>query len=228
MGEQAIEMGTRDKAFVNVDDERHAELEVFKIGKLEKAFEKIYVEKHAELERINKKELFSITALGASMAVGVTGGVTIRNKEKTVTKWINSATVTAAGIGALPLPGADIIPLTTLQVGLAMKIASIYGIKTTKNDIMTLVASTITGTVGKQVMRWAITALKAAGWLPGAQFVEVAVSAIAATVAASITYGFGWACNAYFKSGEAMDSEELGDIFKHYSDQYRKKANDKI
>ena len=209
----------RDKAFVNEDDKKHAELEVLEIGKLEKAFEKVYVEKHDELERINKKELFSIPSLGASIAVGAIGGVTIRNKERTVTKWINSATVAAAGIGALPLPGADIIPLTTLQVGLAMKIASIYGIKTSKSDVMTLVASTITGTVGKQAMRWAITALKAAGWLPGGQLLEVTVSAIASTVAASITYGFGWACNAYCKSGEAMDSEELGDIFKHYSDQ---------
>jgi len=124
-----------------------------------------------------------------------------KHKEKSVKNWINGAAVTAAGIGAIPIPGADIIPLTTLQVGLAMKIAFIYDIKPSKNDVMKLVASTVTGSIGKNIARWAITALKAAGWIPGAQLLEVAISAIAASVAASLTYGFGWACNSYYKSG---------------------------
>jgi len=137
-----------------------------------------------------------------------------KHKEKSVKNWINGAAVTAAGIGAIPIPGADIIPLTTLQVGLAMKIAFIYDIKPSKNDVMKLVASTVTGSIGKNIARWAITALKAAGWIPGAQLLEVAISAIAASVAASLTYGFGWACNSYYKSGMTIDLGEVGEIFK--------------
>jgi uncharacterized protein (DUF697 family) len=224
MSEEALEMPGLEKAIEKGFEEKNAEEEAFDIDRLEKAFEKSYNEKRAEFESISKKDFFSIPV--ANAFGGAISGVTIRNKEKTVTNWINSATVAAAGIGALPLPGSDIIPLTTLQVALAMKIASIYGIKPSKSDVMTLVASTVTGTVGKQVMRWAITALKAAGWLPGGQGLEIVVSAIASTVAASITYGFGWACNAYFKSGETIDSEEIADIFKHYSDEYRKKPKD--
>jgi GTP-binding protein Era len=150
-----------------------------------------------------------------------------RYKEKTVAKWINGAAVTAAGIGAIPIPGADIVPLTTLQVGLAMKIAYIYGIQPTKGDVMKLVASTVTGSAGKQLAKWAITALKAAGWIPGAQLLEVAVAGIAATVAASLTYGFGWACNAYYKSGMAMDLGEVGEIFVKSCNEYKQKFDEK-
>ena len=148
-----------------------------------------------------------------------------RYKEKTVAKWINGASITAAGIGAIPVPGSDIVALTTLQVGLAMKIAFIYDIKPTKNDVMTLVASTVTGSIGKQIVRWAITALKAAGWIPGAQLLEIAIAGIAASVAGSLTYGFGWACNAYYKSGMAMDLGDVGDIFKSSYEEYKNKTD---
>lgn len=147
-----------------------------------------------------------------------------RYKERTVAKWINGAAVAAAGIGAIPVPGSDIVPLTALQVGLAMKIAYIYEIKSSKNDIMNLVASTVTGTIGRQVVRWAVTALKAVGWIPGAEIVEVGASLIAASVAGSLTYGFGQACNAYYKSGMTMDLGQVGNIFKKYYEQYKNKA----
>lgn len=145
-----------------------------------------------------------------------------KHKEMLVKKWINGAAITAAAIGAIPIPGADIIPLTTLQVSLAMKIAFIYDIEPSKNDVMKLVASTVTGSIGKNIARWAITALKAAGWIPGAQLLEVGISSIAASVAASLTYGFGWACNAYYKSGMTIDLGEVGEIFKTKYEEHKK------
>jgi len=144
-----------------------------------------------------------------------------RYKEHTVAHWINGASVTAAGIGAIPVPGSDIIALTTLQVVLAMKIAYIYEINPSERDVMKLVGSTVTGTTGRQLVRWSITALKAAGWIPGAQLLEVTIAGIAATVAASLTYGFGWACKAYYKSGTTMELSEVGDIFKNSYTEYR-------
>jgi len=144
-----------------------------------------------------------------------------KHKEKSVKNWINGAAITAAGIGAIPVPGVDIIPLTTLQIALAMKIAFIYDIKPSKNDVMKLVASTVTGTLGKQIARWSITALKTAGWIPGAQFIEFVMMGIAATVAGSLTFGFGWACNAYYKSGMTIDMGEVGEIFKDAYDNYK-------
>ncbi len=67
-------------------------------------------------------------------------------------------------------------------------------------------------------------ALKSAGWIPGGQLLEIAVSGIAATVAASLTYGFGWACNAYYKSGMTMDLGDVGEVFKSSYEEYRNKA----
>ncbi|GAB2765554.1 GTPase [Salinimicrobium soli] len=144
-------------------------------------------------------------------------------KNKEVRNWINAASATAVGIGALPVPGSDIIPLTTLQVGLAMKIAFIYDIKPSKEDVMKLAASTVTGSIGKQIAKWAITGLKAAGWIPGAQLLEVAICGIAGAVAGSMTYGFGWACNAYYSSGMQMELNEVGKLFKEYYDMHRSK-----
>lgn len=148
----------------------------------------------------------------------------LREKEKEVAKWIKGATATAAGIGALPIPGSDIVLLTTLQVGLAMKIAFIYDIKPSKDDVMKLIASTVTGNVGKQIVRTTITLLKAAGWIPGNQLLEVTICGIAASVAASLTFGFGWACNAYYKSGMTIDLGEIKDVFENSYNEYKKKS----
>ena len=142
-------------------------------------------------------------------------------KERIVAKWIRAATTTAAGIGALPIPGSDIVPLTALQVGLAMKIAHIYGISPSEKDIMNLIASTVTGTAGRRVMRWGITALKTLGWVPGGQLGEVATCSLAAVIAGGITYSFGWACNAYYKSGMGIEMDELGKIFDQYYNEYK-------
>lgn len=138
-------------------------------------------------------------------------------KEEKVSLWINGATAAAFGIGLIPLPGADIVPLTSLQVSLALKIAYIYNCKVTKNDVMTLIGSTITGGFGKQFFRWGVQAMKGLGWL-GTPIAEGIVATFSGIVAASVTYGFGWAANAYYKSGMQMD---LGDVGAFYSQKYR-------
>lgn len=140
-------------------------------------------------------------------------------KEQSVKKLINLATAAAAAVGALPIPGADILALTGIQTTLALKIAYIYDFEPSKQDIMRIVASTVTRSIGKQIARWAITALKAAGWIPGAQLIEIATMAVASAVAASMTFAFGWACNAYYKSGMVINLDDLSKIF---DDLYKK------
>ena len=140
-------------------------------------------------------------------------------KDEQVDKWITGAAISAAGIGAIPIPGADIIPLTTLQVALGIKIAYVYECEVTKKDVMQLVAATVTGSIGRQVYRWGIQLLKAAGWI-GGPLGEGPVMLVAAGVAASVTYGFGHACKAYYKSGMTLELDAVGEIFsdmqKHY------------
>lgn len=146
-------------------------------------------------------------------------------KEEKVKNWINGATITAFGIGTIPIPGADIVPLTSLQVGLALKIAYIYNCRVSKKDVMSLLASTVTGSMGKQLYKLGIQAMKAAGWL-GGPFGTAAIAALAGSIAASITYGFGRACNAYYKSGMTMDLGEVGEIYNEMFKQYKKKKRE--
>jgi len=146
-------------------------------------------------------------------------------KESKVKVWINGATITSFGVGIIPIPGADIIPLTTIQTTLAMRIAYIYNCKVSKEDVMALIGSTITGGLGKQVFKWGVQGLKGLGWL-GGPFGAAGVSALAGTIAASISYGFGWASNAYYKSGMEMEIGELGKIYKEkYQEYYSRNKN---
>jgi GTP-binding protein Era len=144
-----------------------------------------------------------------------------RFKDAPVKNWINAAAATSFTIGLIPIPGADMIPLTALQIGLAIKIGYIHGYTVTKSDVVNLMAVTITGTVGKSLFKLAVQGLKGLGWL-GGPFLEGAIAVAAGTIAASVTYGFGWACNAYFKSGMKLNAEELGNIFKEKFEEYKK------
>lgn len=149
-------------------------------------------------------------------------------KESKVKVWINGASAASFGVGIIPIPGADVLPLTGIQTSLAFKIAYIYNCKVSKEDIMSLIGSTITSGLGKQLFKWGIQGLKAMGWL-GGPFGATAVAALAGTIAASITYGFGWVCNAYYKSGMEIELGELGEIYKaKYKEYYErnKKHND--
>lgn len=146
-------------------------------------------------------------------------------KESKVKIWINGASATSFGIGVIPIPGADVLPLTGLQTSLALKIAYIYNCKVSKEDIMSLMASTITGGIGKQLFKWGVQGLKGLGWF-GGPFGAAAIAALAGTIAASITYGFGWACNAYYKSGMEIELGELGEIYKKKYKEYYEKNKD--
>ena len=143
-------------------------------------------------------------------------------KDELVDEWITGVAISAAGVGAIPIPGIDMIPLTALQVALAIKIAYVYDEEVTKKDVMRLVGATVTGSIGRQIYRWGIQGLKAAGWL-GGPLGEGVVMAVAAGVAASVTYGFGHACKAYYKSGMTLELDGLdglGDTFRNMAKQY--------
>lgn len=144
-----------------------------------------------------------------------------RYKDKQVDNWIKGAALTAFGIGSIPIPGADMLPLTALQIGLAMKIAYVYGCKVTKKDVLQVVAATVTGGVGRQVYRWSIQGIKALGWA-GGPLGTGAVAAAAGAIAASVTYGFGHACKKYYRSGMTIEIPELEGIFSEMQKRYHK------
>lgn len=143
-----------------------------------------------------------------------------RLKETQVDIWINAATASAGVIGALPIPGSDFLPLTAVQVGLATKIAYIYNCKISKEDAMQFIAATITGRIGRNIYRAAITVMKGLGWLSGGPM-EVPVMAVASGVAASTTYAFGRAANFYYKNDMQVSLDEVNNIFSKAHNEYK-------
>lgn len=140
-----------------------------------------------------------------------------KHKEARVKLWIKGAALSAFGIGALPLPGSDIVPLTALQVGLCMRIAYIYNLQVSKGDVMKLLGSSVTGFAGKALYRNAAKLI--ADLLLGPAGM-VASSAAAGAIAAAMTWGLGFAANAYYKSGMTMDLGEISTIYQDAFNSY--------
>lgn len=138
----------------------------------------------------------------------------IRGKDQIVNEWIWRASIAAAVIGVLPIPGSDIIPLTALQIGLILKIAHVYGYDISKEKAKALLTATLAGQVGKTVFRQLIKFIP--GW----------GSAVGAITAGSFTYAIGKAMQKYFKSGMEIPIEDLSKIGIEYVKEAGKYKND--
>lgn len=150
-----------------------------------------------------------------------------RQKDKICEKWIKLACISAVGIGAIPVPGADYGPLTALQAGLIAKIAHTYDCSLSKKDTKEFIVAMFVAQAGKQVFKLILTSLKGVGWFPGGLLFGVAASALAATIAAGTTYGLGKAAQAYYKSGMQKPITEIQNIFLDSYNGYKKAKGEK-
>ncbi len=132
-----------------------------------------------------------------------------RNKEIIVKRWIKASAISAAGIGAIPIPGSDVIPLTGLQIALILKIAKTYGYKLTKESAAALLSSMATGMIGRTIFRELVKLVPGLG------------NAISASIAGAFTYGLGMAANEYFKRGMNLSLEEINKTFTKYFKVFR-------
>lgn len=118
----------------------------------------------------------------------------------------------AAIAGAVPVPGADIGAIAWIQVDLIERIAAVHGQKLDRQVVLWLVGELL-ASGSKGFINWAITALKAAGWLPGAQLAQVATSALAGAVAMGTTWGVGEAAIRFVQSEQRLSIGELREAF---------------
>src|SRR5699024_4082775 len=79
--------------------------------------------------------------------------LSMKTKSASAYKWIYAASISAGAIGALPVPGSDIAPLTTLQVSLIVKLSLLYDKPITKDATTKIVVSIIAGGLGQTVFR---------------------------------------------------------------------------
>jgi len=132
-----------------------------------------------------------------------------RHKDAAVDRWIAVAAGAGAGIGAIPIPGSDILPLTALQTGLIIKIAKVYDVPISKDDAALFLSQVVVGPVGRTIFR---QLLKVVGDLFGPVGAGAA-AVIAAGVAAAMTYGVGRAAKEYYKRGMALPIEDVRRVY---------------
>ena len=128
----------------------------------------------------------------------------MKEKSTAATRWIVGAGVSAGIIGASPIPGSDVVPLTTLQVGLIIKLSKLYDKPLSKKAARDMIVITATQTVGHTIYRQAL------------KFIPGAGSVIGGTVATAMTVALGYGVKYAYENNIAIDYDFIGDLFEKY------------
>ena len=131
-------------------------------------------------------------------------GKYMADKSRTANKWILGAGGSAATIGAIPIPGADFVPLTALQVGLMLRLSTLYGKPISKDNAKELILATITGNVGKTIFRQIV------------KFVPGAGTVVGASVAGGMTLALGYAVRYAHENNIELTPAALAPIYKMF------------
>ena len=124
-------------------------------------------------------------------------------KSKLTNKWIYGAGASAALIGAIPLPCADIAPLNALQVVLVIKIGLIYDAKLTAEAVASMLGSLGVGKLFRDIFRQFIKTIPVAG------------SIIGAFVASGGTIAIGFTSKIVLSSKDIeLNSEKFKKVYK--------------
>ncbi|PIC76508.1 MULTISPECIES: YcjF family protein [Sporosarcina] len=128
----------------------------------------------------------------------------MNDKSSIAKRWILAAGASAATIGAVPIPGADFIPLTTLQVGLMLKLSTLYGKPITKDHAKELIIATIVGNIGKTAFRQIVKVIPGAGMV------------VAASVAGSMTVALGYAVKYMYEHNMELTPDTLKKVYEMF------------
>lgn len=108
-------------------------------------------------------------------------------KKSKAQKIVQAAALTAAGIGAAPIPFSDAVVLVPEQISMLAAITAVFGISMEKSSIVAILGSTIgtsaTTILGKSIVSNVIKFIPGAGSIIG--------GAISATTAAALTAALG-------------------------------------
>lgn len=126
------------------------------------------------------------------------------DKSSIANRWIMGAGASAAAIGAIPIPGADFVPLTTLQVGMMLKLSTLYGKPISKDNAKELIIASIVGNVGKTVFRQIVKLVPGAGMVAGA------------SVAGAMTIALGHAVKYAYENEIELNAKTLTPIYKKF------------
>lgn len=143
-----------------------------------------------DLESLIKWSINNISDDNVKAAFILSQKADLKAKYDQAFKYIVGAAVTAAAIGATPIPIADSAALLALQTGLALKIFNIYGINNEIGDVVVkILGARIMSIIGKSLAGSLIKFIPGAGTIVG--------GLINATVASSLTYSLGYALSKF-------------------------------
>lgn len=123
------------------------------------------------------------------------------NRSSIAKKWILAAGGSAAAIGAAPIPGADFIPLTGLQVGLMLRLSTLYEKPISKDNAKELIIATVVGNIGKTIFRQIVKVVPGAGMVVGA------------SVAGAMTVALGHAVKYAHENNIELTAKSLKPIY---------------
>ncbi|EUJ41920.1 YcjF family protein [Brochothrix campestris] len=141
----------------------------------------------------------------------------LRDRASVANRWILTASASAGGVGASPIPFSDSIALSALQISLVLKLASLYDRRLTKSNLQDMMLPLITTTLGRTLAGSLAKVIPGVGTVVG--------GAINAGVAASVTAAIGYAFKAVFEKDMSLDAQLIQSLFKDFlkKEQRRKK-----
>jgi GTPase len=113
---------------------------------------------------------------------------------------------TAAGtIALMPLPVASFVPLITIQIGLVLNIAGIYGYPVTVQRAKELAVAFGAGFGARMLFQQLSEVVPVAGWV------------LSAAVAASTTAAMGYAAIQWFDGGQKVSASAMGALARQWT-----------
>ncbi|WP_411344230.1 GTPase [Paenibacillus sp. WLX1005] len=129
---------------------------------------------------------------------------TIKEKSSVANKWIIGAATSAGAIGAAPLPGADIIPLTAIQIGLLTRLATLYERPLSREAAKEIVIASIVGNLGRTLFAQVVKLFPGAG------------TVAAAGIAGSVTLALGYSVKYAYERGIDVTPESISKLYRKF------------
>ncbi|MBT2571791.1 hypothetical protein [Planococcus sp. ISL-110] len=134
----------------------------------------------------------------------------LKDKASIANRWIIGAGASSAAVGALPIPGSDFVPLIGIQVGLIIKLSTLYNKPVSKENAKELIIATVVGNIGKTVFRQIVKVVPGAG------------SVIGASIAGATTVALGYAIKYMHENDIELNADQLKAVYEMFLNQQKK------
>lgn len=195
---------------------------VFQVSVAKELLEEESFQKYLDWERLihwSVEELDGALQEGLLMEIRAESKAMLDLKRKKAQRIISGYVASAGTAAAVPLPFADAVALTPIQVTMSVHLFRYWGINASDELLRTLIGSTIIPQIGRTLSKTIL--LNVLKFFPGA---NAAAGVINATVASGITWAIGLAINevAYrnamdsSKTIEQLLNQDFGTLFEKF------------